>query len=94
MRKAREVYLPSVDTKLIVLAYDSEEKALTYAMKRAVMSCGAKKFREVLPTDKTPEQVIQAVCEFLRSESSKWDDVGSGIYFAALVEAKKERILE
>ena len=58
------------------------------------MNAEAVPVREILPSDKTPEQVIQAVCEFLRSESSKWDDVGSGIYFAALVEAKKERILE
>ncbi len=49
--KAREVFIPSIDTKLASIHYDTEKKALNYAMRKGVMSCGAPMFREVLPVE-------------------------------------------
>lgn len=52
--------------------------------------------REVLPGEKTPEQVIQAVCEFLAKLDLDQFDVGIplGAGFAGLIQANKERILK
>lgn len=47
--------------------------------------------REVLKTDKTPEQVIKAVCEFLRSLEDQEPLVCTA---ASLIEANMDKILK